>query len=386
MNNRNPILRLLPGATVVLLVGGFAGFGIARWMKPASHVASGSAGQTRAPTDAVVNVSDASLGLMGIATEPVRRGNLPAEIVAPGAVVAAPDGQAIVSARESGTVTKLARRLGDAVRAGEVLALVESREAAALAAERATAESRVEFARAALAREQQLNDQKITPRQDLEAAQLQFASATAEVNRARAAAKAAGLADDGHSVALVSPIAGRITAAQAALGAYVEPSMELFRVADPSRAVVQAALSANDSRRVKIGDAGRITTASGARIDAVVTSVTPTLSDQSRTATATLALKAPGPVPGEFVQVRILPGGVAADSIVLPEESVQRLDGRDVVFVRTAEGFRPTAVTLGARSDGQVAVLSGLAPEAVVATTNAFLLKAEIAKAAEEEE
>src|SRR3546814_6999177 len=66
--------------------------------------------------------------------------------------------------------------------------------------------------------------------------------------------------------------------------------------------------------------------------------------------------------------------------------ALQSLEGRDVVFVRTNQGFRAQKVTIGRRSAGRVEVLSGLKPGQMIATQNAFLLKAELGKGAGEEE
>src|SRR3546814_7443150 len=65
----------------------------------------------------------------GISTETINPGGLGAEIVAQATVSASPQGEAIVTARAAGAVTRLMKRLGDPVRAGETLAIVESRDA-----------------------------------------------------------------------------------------------------------------------------------------------------------------------------------------------------------------------------------------------------------------
>src|SRR3546814_6115175 len=57
-------------------------------------------------------------------------------------VTAAPSGEAIVTARAGGAVTRLFKRLGDPVRAGETIAIVQSRDAAQIAAERVAADAR----------------------------------------------------------------------------------------------------------------------------------------------------------------------------------------------------------------------------------------------------
>jgi membrane fusion protein, heavy metal efflux system len=358
-------------------------------------VGGGSAGVEPRPSPAeraveptTLSIPDESLATMDIGLEPVATGDLGAEILAPGTVSAAPNGQAVVTARAAGTVVRLDKRLGDAVSAGEVLALVESREAATMAAERATAESRVELARSVVRREQSLYDQKVTPRQDLEAAQADLAAAEAEAARARTTAQAAGLTADGQALALKSPIAGRITAAKAQLGAYVEPDAELFRVADPRFVLIEASVRAADARRVAAGDRAKVTTAAGVDLAASVVSVTPTLDEQTRSATVTLTLEPgqPAPAPGEFVQARIATRAGTAAAFVVPDEAVQSVGGRNVVFVRSGQEFRAVTVTVATRSGGRASIVSGLRAGDVIATRNAFLLKAELGKGAEEDD
>ena len=91
--------------------------------------------------------------------------------------------------------------------------------------------------------------------------------------------------------------------------------------------------------------------------------------------------------PGLALRVRLFPsrGGVSA-AIVVPEEAVQSLNGRDMVFVRTPKGFKATPVTTGQRSAGRIEIVSGLGAGQTIATKNAFLLKAELGKGAGEEE
>ncbi|WP_163525983.1 efflux RND transporter periplasmic adaptor subunit, partial [Klebsiella oxytoca] len=72
----------------------------------------------------------------GVTTETVNPGGLAAEIVAQATVAPSPTGEAIVTARAGGAVTRVFKRLGDPVRRGEALAIVESRDAAQIAADR----------------------------------------------------------------------------------------------------------------------------------------------------------------------------------------------------------------------------------------------------------
>lgn len=73
-------------------------------------------------------------------------------------------------------------------------------------------------------------------------------------------------------------------------------------------------------------------------------------------------------------------GGAARNEVLVPQDAVQTLGDRTVVFVRTETGFKAQSVSVGRRSAGMVSIASGLAAGTRIATTNAFLVKAEIEK------
>jgi membrane fusion protein, heavy metal efflux system len=377
--------RLMMTAAAVIVAGG-VGFGIAKLTtRPRAAPEAAEAAKPAGP--ATIEVPAAHLAAVGIALETVRSGSLGGEILAPATVTSAPNGEAVVTAHAAGTVVRLTKRLGDPVRAGEALALIESRDAATAAADRTTAQAKLDLARRVAARERRLYEQRVSARQDMEMAQAELAAAQAEARRASATAAAVHVGRDGRSAAVVSPIAGRITAQTAALGAYVEPSAELFRVADPRFVQVQAQVSAADAARLAPGDAAVLVRADGSTIDAVVRSVTPTVSGESRTATVLLSPgSSAGLTPGLGLQARLLPraGAGAGSSVVVPDEAVQSIDGRDVVFVRTAKGFLAQPVVVASRSGGRASIASGLTAGQSIATRNAFLLKAELQKGGDE--
>ncbi|WP_291552513.1 efflux RND transporter periplasmic adaptor subunit [Bosea sp. (in: a-proteobacteria)] len=322
----------------------------------------------------------------GIATETINPGGLGAEIVAQAMVSASLQGEAIVTARAAGAVTRLMKRLGDPVRAGETLAIVESRDAAQFAADRTAAAAKSTLAQKALAREQYLYRQKVSARVELEQAEAEAASAAAEARRASVAAGAARVTSDGRGVAVSSPISGRVTSENVSLGAFVQPETELMRVADASKIQIEAAVGPTDAQRLTPGDRAIIELPDGRTAEARVRAVTPGLANDTRSATAVLDVSG-SLQPGLAVRVRLLPSrGSTSNAIVVPEDAVQTLEGRDIVFVRTAKGFRAQTVTIGQRSNGRVEILKGLVGGAQVATKNAFLLKAELGKGAGEEE
>jgi membrane fusion protein, heavy metal efflux system len=340
-----------------------------------------------APAEAnEVNVDASYLAVVGIVTEAVAAGNLSADVLAPATVIPAPNGEAVVTAHAAGTIIRLAKQLGDPVKAGDMLALVESRDAAAMASDRTVAESKAALARSAATREQELYDQRVTPRQDLERAQAELAVAEAELRRSRETAAAAHVTPDGK-IAVTSPLTGQITSTTAALGTFVQPETELFRIADPKFVQIEASVTAMDAQRIAVGDPAKIIAPSGGIVAATVRSVASTVNAQTRAATVVLSLIGDQePLsPGEIVQAQITPATAAKAGFVVPEDAVQNVGGRNVVFVRTATGFKVQPVVIGSRSAGRVSILSGLNRGETIATTNAFFLKAELNKGAGED-
>lgn len=375
--------RRAAGIAAAALVAGVGGVLIGRSMsdQPAAveQGEEGKASEERGREGFVPMTAEKMLA-SAIAVERVEAGSLGSEILAQGTVTAPPEGQALLTARADGAVVRILKRLADPVRAGETVALLESREAAAFVAERNAAAARAQAARAAAAREQRLFNARITARQDLEAAVAARQTAEAELQRANAAVLAAGVTGGGRYLAVRSPIAGRITEVDTQLGAYVSAGAELFNVSDPRRIQVEAAVPATDAQRIRPGDGAVVELPNGGLVEALVRSVTPTVNRESRAATVVLQMSgAPGGLAqGQAVRARIAPRGSSADRIVLPEEAVQQVEGRDVVFVQIKGGFQATPVSVGSRSGGRVEILDGLKPGQTVVTMGAFVLKSQL--------
>lgn len=385
--------KLIAGAAIAALVLGGGGVMLGRTIFAPTSTASaeaeeGEEGEENHGPEGFVEMDDARAKAAGIATETTQAGGLGAEIIAQGVVAAAPDGEAVLTARADGALTRIVKRLGDSVRAGETIAYLESRDAGTIAAERSAASARLIAARAAYAREKKLFEARVTARQDLEAAQAVLGEAEAEARRTQSAAGAAKITGDGRFLAVTSLISGRITKADATLGSYVAAGTELFRVADPRKIQINASALPADARRVQLGDRAVIELIGGDTVNATVRAATPSLDPESKAATIVLVPDGFGQLtPGQGLRVRITPRNASPSaSIGVPEEAVQSVEGRDVVFVKTAKGFQATNVTTGQRSAGRIEIVAGLKPGAVIATKGAFLLKAELGKGSAEEE
>lgn len=380
--------RLYAGTAIALIAAAGLGFGIARLTTPSAAPPIEAAAPSPKSDDAVA-ISAEAIRISEIGVAAAAAGALDAAIPASASVAATPDAEAVLTARAAGTITRILKRIGDPVRAGETIALIESREASSIVTDRSAAAARVTLAGRQLARERSLLAQGVSPRADYESAQANLAVAQADAQRASAAAGAARITGDGRSVAVASPIAGRITAAPASLGQYVAAETELFRVADPRRLQITANVPPADASRVRAGDRVELTTNDGRIIAGRVRSDTGVVDPVTRSATVVIVPSAGGStlVPGQLVQARIFAsGGAVRGGVMVPQDAVQTIGNRTVVFVRSAAGFKARTVQVGARSGGLVAIVAGLAAGTPIATANAFLLKAELGKNAGGEE
>ncbi|MGE6694278.1 efflux RND transporter periplasmic adaptor subunit [Sphingobium limneticum] len=375
--------KLYAGAAVGLILAALAGFGAARMTAPTAPVEA-SAEEASAPVGDEIEIDADGIRSSAIMVAPASGNSLDGILLASATVEAMPDAEAVLTARAPGTVTRIFKRIGDVVSAGETIALVESRDASMIAADRGAAAARTTLAARQLAREKGLLAQGVSARADYETAQANLAVAQAEARQAEAAARAVRVTGDGRSVAVVSAVSGRITAAPASLGAYVQAETELFRVADPRRTQIEASVPAGEAGRVKAGDRVELTTNDGQVLEGRVRSATGVVDAMTRQATIVITPGSGGSTiaPGQMVQARIFASGdgQSASGVSVPQDAVQTVGDRTVVFVRMPKGFKAQTIQVAGRSGGMVAVASGLKAGQSIATTNAFLLKAELEK------
>ncbi len=366
---------------VLLTIAVLAGVTLDRYfLTPAADVAEQEEPAARSRD---IELTAARIGNAGIELLKVSAGTLSNQIVVQATVAASPDGVGIIGARADGAVTSITRRLGDAVVKGQTLGAILSRDAARLAEDISAARARSVQSERNYERQKSLLAKSGTSKRDYDAAEAEWEYAKAQLARAEAAAAASGLSKDGLSLMIFSPVSGRITAAPAVLGAYVVAGTELFRVADPAKLEVQAAVPSIDAQRVQIGDSAIIELPQGT-VEATVRAITPDINLQSRAATVVLvpAVKSSALQPGRLVSVKLIVAHDHSDAaaIVVPAVAIQRIGGEPAVFLRTPSGFRVQPVAIGPENAGMTEILSGLEIGDEIAAANSFLLKAELEK------
>lgn len=298
----------------------------------------------------------------------------------PATIEGDPQATQAVSAAIGGRIVALNYNLGQSVRRGSVLALIESAEAAGLRAEIEAAQARAALARSELGREERLFKLKVSPERDLLAARAAMTEANIALRLARQQLSAAGAGGGAlNRIALVAPINGLVTARNGVLGQTVAADAELFRLSNLGRVAVNLALSPDDAEKVSVGMPVDVR-AGTRRATARLSFLSPVLDDATRLVPAVAMLDNQGGRwrPGEPVTVA-LPTGPAAGAYRIAEVALQAVEGRTTVFARTKRGFRAIPVRVVSRGGGS-AVVEGLSGQEAIATEGSFVLKAELGK------
>lgn len=334
----------------------------------------------------------------GIVLEQAELGTLGETLSLPAEIRFDADRVANVSARVNGVIDQLFAGEGDKVAHGDVLALITSRELAALKARWLTAETRKSLAAQALKRSENLWSREIISEVDIQAARAEYETAKTESEAAETELHAVGVdhaalediatAIDGYgaNAYLRAPLAGTVVRRSTTLGetviAGVEGSEVLFTIVDDSVVWADIAVFKHDINRVRIGAPVTLKSHTGEIIaQSTVAFVLPIIDEASRTATARVIVDNADKslIPGQFV-VADLSVGNAAEVLRVPQSAVQLVEDRPSVFVPVDGGFAPRAVIIGTTVGGYVEIRAGLEDGDLLVSDGAFTLKAQLEK------
>lgn len=293
--------------------------------------------------------------------------------------------QTVVAAQVSGAIVQLDVKVGERVKAGQVLLRIDARaadqNAAAGAAQLQAARAALEIASRDFERQKQLHQKNYISQAALDRAESEFKSAQAQANAQLAQA---GVARTQSGLYVVrAPFSGVVSDVPVALGDMALPGRPLLTLYDPAALRVTAAVPQSIAMQAAAG------TVSGIELPGLAGRITPARTQIMPTvdaATHTVQLRAELPAgqasaaPGMFARLWLAaPNAAAASGGGMPDPAEPVLTVPSQAIVRRAEmtglyvlapGGRPVLrqVRLGRVEGARVEVLSGLMPgESVVA-------------------
>lgn len=255
-----------------------------------------------------------------------------------------------ITAKVSNVVTALRFEDGQSVRAGEVLAELDSAQARAdlAAAEAAYAESLSQYQRA----------EELLPTQALSQAQFEQISATRLANAARVDAAKARLED----TLIRAPFAGKVGLRRVSVGSLISPGSVITTLDDSSVIKVDFGVPESNLTALRVGLP--VTVASVAypaqTFEGRVTSIDSRIDANSRSVLVRAEVPNEGGLlkPGMFLNVSLQRDPRTA--IVIPEEALVPEEDRQYVYVVANALAEKRSVQIGARRPGMVEVVEGL--------------------------
>lgn len=370
-----------------------------------------------------VTLSAEAIQRYGIRVDLVAKHVLIATLSAPARVSFNTEAMAHVGSPLRGRVADLKVRLGDLVKKGDTMLVIESPELGEAQSDylqkRSSAQSAgpaADLARNAYERAKGLYDKSqgiaLTEVQKREAeyrgaqaallaAQTSAMSAENKLHLLGMDQKAVDELATGGKVAprfaITAPIAGRVVEREVTLGELVGPDREaLLVLADMDTLWVLADVPESRLQDIAAGANARITVGpgGGASIDGTLAFISHSIDPLTRSAQARVEVRSERLLlrPGMFARVEIETGptGAKAEAVLsVPDEAVQTVEGGTAVFVPVAgeeNTFVKRPVKVGRAVGGMAPVLSGLVEGESVVVSGSFILKAELGKGSAEHE
>ncbi|MCL5103783.1 MAG: efflux RND transporter periplasmic adaptor subunit [Armatimonadetes bacterium] len=253
--------------------------------------------------------------------------------------------------------------------------------------------ARTEIAKQYLSREEKVYKGRILDMRSVQSAKSEVASAQVEVQAAADRIKVLGAnpGGSGETIAIVSPITGRIISRNTNIGQMASPADAIFTVANQLQVWIEADVYEKDLARIRKGQNAEI------RVDAYpnrvfsgrIDAVSDILSPESRTAKVRCVVaNSSGLLRGEMFARISLVTGSRGNCVLIPKQAILDDAGKKIVFTPCMDckediaagksvcgNYDKLVVTTGPVHGDKVEVLSGLKPGTEVVTVGAYQLK-----------
>ncbi|BDD12742.1 hemolysin D (plasmid) [Fulvitalea axinellae] len=348
-----------------------------------------------------VNFNAEQYNLAGLKSGKVTEREISAPVKLNGRVSVSPEGEALVSAPFGGYLRSPGRLAGQAVRKGEVLAVLENPEFVTMQEEYLESRSRTrflkaEFERQSALREADVNAEKTYQRvvSEYETSKARTAGLEKKIRMAGIDLKSVRRGDISSTGRVYSPIAGFISESKVKRGAYVKAEDVLFAVVDKEKRQLSLRAFESDLPGLEEGQSIRFSLARGGRKQyggTVMLIGKVAGEDKTVPVYASLGEESSGKVlPGMNVKANV--ATATARRLTVPDEAIVQLDNKDYLVEQKREGqgyvFRLRAVNPGISQDGYTAVSISRnfdVANTVILTDNAYAVLSALRNSAEEE-
>jgi len=322
-----------------------------------------------------------------VKVEALNEKSLPLLLTTTGKVEFNEDRMARILAPVNGQVQQLRVKIGDAVRAGETLFFIHSREVATALAEHFESRKDLDLAEKTYAMTKDLFEHKAAARIALQQAENDLAKAKSRVTRTSETLRALGVEvrekepykEVSALVPVRSPLSGTVIERPVTEGQFVQPdSNALLTITDLSSVWVLADVFERDLHLVEVGQKAEVSTAAypEQRFVAHVARIGDIVDPATRTVKVRFLVANPeGHLKSEMFASIALFLNESARALTLSPQAVFTEGGHSFVYVRTGEREFVRKQIEAATDDGSLKVLSGLQEGEQVVSNGALLLR-----------
>ena len=321
----------------------------------------------------------------GIEVAAVGEQEVSGALAAPARIVPTETASAEVGSLVAGRVTRLFVTDGSRVQQGAPMAELASLEIAQLKGDYLRARAAVEQTKSAFERQEQLAREEIGAQRTLEEARAAYRTAVADLTALTAQLAALGIDPEsldeaegalGSRIVVRAPISGVVARREVTLGAFVDPSQDLFEVVNPGAVYADAQVPPDVATRLKTGGTARVGTADGQVYRGTIAFVAPAVDPESRTVQVRIRMDDARGLRPETYATANFDTDVATMALAVPAPAIEREGNAAYVYrEREPNSFERVEVQLGAQTAESAVVLAGLSAGDRVATNGVFYLK-----------
>lgn len=332
-----------------------------------------------------VTLSAEQVEAAGIEVAAVGEQEVNGTLAAPARIVPTESAAAEVGSLVAGRVTRFFVRDGSSVQRGAPMAEIESLEIGRLKGDYLRAYAAVEQKRAAFERQEQLARSEIGAQRTLEEARAGFHAARADLTALATQLDALGIdAHDleeaggalGARVVVRAPISGIVARREVALGAFVDPSRDLFEIVNPGAVYADAQVTPDQVANLTAGGAARVRTSDGQAFRGAIATIAPDVDPDSRTVLVRIRLEdSRGLRPETYVAAEFTTGGKER-ALAVPTTALEWEDEQAYVYRElTANTFERIPVGIGEQTIDHALVSAGLEIGDRIVSVGVFYLK-----------
>ncbi len=349
-----------------------------------------------APKSDRITIPSDSPKLSQIRSEAVALAAVPAnEVNSPGKIEANPNRLSHVIAPLAGRVLQVLVRIGDAVKQGDPVLIMESPDLDTAIANHTQAEASVTQAKIALAkaksdfeRTKTLYDRGAVAEKELIAAQSVVSQSEPAVRQAEAVLSQAlrrlqilGVQPGavGQKLTVRAPISGKVLEIGVTQSEFKnDTAASLLTIADLSTVWVSSDVQESHIGLVRKGE--QVEIALSAYPDEKFTGRVMQIADVEDPTTRTIKVRSELPNPNGrlrpemFAQIRLV--GATAQMPVIPAAAIIQADGKSIVYRELSRGvFQPVVITTGGKAGDKISVTSGITAGERIVTDGVMLLR-----------